>query len=279
MLVAETADHYRFVTQTAHASVAGQLAERWGRGDFESPTPRAAVTAAAHNHDNGWWHYDRRPHLDDGEPVGFRDVPPETWVEFYETGIESVVDMDRYAGLLTSMHGAGLRRQRYGLSPSMPADQPAYESFVDSEERRQRRLIESMRETNDDRLSAEDAALLDTLHESGEAPPEPDSRLWRNYRLLQAWDQLSLAVCATLDAGEAAEIGAIPTRTGAAETLTVEALSDETFGVSTYPFETAPVSLCVPTRRVRTDAFETEPELFERYYSACVESVTVRIEM
>lgn len=276
MLVAETADHYRFVTQTAHAAVAGQFAESWGRNEFESPTPRAAVVAAVHNHDNGWWAYDRRPHLDGGTPVGFRDVPPETWVGFYESGIESVAGMDRYAGLLASMHGSGLRRQRYGLSPAMPADQPAYEPFVAAEERRQRQLAEAMTDADDDRLTAADRTLLDALHESGTAPPEPGSRLWRNYRLLQAWDRLSLAVCGTLDPGETTDIGPVPTAEDEV-TLTVEARPDEQFQIEPYPFWTAPLLLSVPVRRVRVDGFETESELFDRYYAAGVESTTVRL--
>lgn len=264
MLVAERDGAYRFVTQTAHAAVAGTFAERWGGGGFEPPTPLAPVTAAAHNHDNGWWAYDRRPHLDGGEPVDFRGVPPETWVEFYENGIESVAELDPYAGLLASMHGSGLRQQRYGLSPSMPADQPAYTSFVDREEQRQRRLAEAM--AADERLTAADETLLDALQESGEPPTDTDSRLWDNYRLLQAWDRLSLAVCGTLAPGETTDVGPVPTGTRSAETLTVEARSDEEVLVAPYPFETEPLTVSVPARTVDANSFETETELFEAYY-------------
>lgn len=275
MLVAETADHYRFVTQTAHATVAGQFAERWGGGPFASPTPRAAVTAAAHNHDNGWWAYDRRPHLRDGEPVGFRGVSPETWVEFYENGIDSVAELDLYAGLLTSMHGSGIRRQRYGLSPSMPSSQPAYEPFVEGEERRQRQLAKEL--VDDARFTADDETLLDALHDSGEPPAGTDSRLWRNYQLLQAWDTLSLAVCGTLAPGETTDIGPVPTEAGSDVTLSVDARSAKRFQVSPYPFETAPLTVCLPTRAVEKGSFETETELFEAYYQVSGQDIEVSI--
>jgi hypothetical protein len=275
MLVAQRDGTYRFVTQTAHAAVAGQFAERWGSEAFESPTPRAAVTAAAHNHDNGWWAYDRRPHLDGGEPVDFRGVPPDTWVEFYESGIDSVVGMDPYAGLLTSLHGSGLRRQRYGLAPSMPANQPAYDSFVAGEERRQRRLADAL--ARDERLTATDEALLDALHNSGTPPAETDSRLWDNYRLLQAWDRLSLAVCGTLDPGERTAVGPVPTAAGAEETLTVEARSTEEFRVGPYPFEDTPLTVHVQMRTVAAGSFETEAELFERYYGGPSRTLAVTL--
>ncbi len=265
MLVAETETEYRFVTQPAHAALAGRLAEMWVREDDTAATA-PEVAMATYNHDNGWWAYDRRPHLtDDGTPVGVGDVPAETWVEFYESGIDSVVELDPYAGLLASLHGSGLRRERYGLTDGPPSDHAAYDEFVDREERRQRRLA-----AEEGRLSSADEAALATLHQTGTVD-DTESRLWREYRLLETWDICSIALC-TATAGATTEIPTAPS----ADVL-VEAVDDATVTVEPYPFETSPLTVQVPTRTVEKESFDTESALCREYYRTTEEfrSITV----
>jgi hypothetical protein len=278
MIVAETADGYQFVTQPAHARLAGQFADHWGNDAFERPVPSAPVRLAAHAHDTGWEAYDRRPHLDDdGEPVDFREMPAGTWTDLYDEGIDAVAGMDRYAGLLVSMHGAGLRNRRYGLSPSWPETPPAFEGFVRREETRQTRLLAELRETRDS-VSAADADLLAALHEDCTVPEGYDGRLWPNYKLLQAWDTLSLAFCVTDSPPGYPRIEAVPTAAGGPdETLTVAAAGDGQFRVDPYPFDTSPLSVSVPVRTVET-GFEGEAELLRAYYGTPLEtrSVTLR---
>lgn len=274
MLVAETPEGYRFVTQPDHAALAGRFADAWGNEAFDRPEPLASVAIAAHRHDDGWAAYDRRPHRhDDGTPVDFTELPPSTWIDLYADGIESVVDLDPYAGLLVSMHGSGLRRRRYGLSPGWSDTPAAYADFVGREEARQRRLAGELLEAG--RLSAGDESLLATLHETGSPPDESESRLWRNYRLLQAWDVLSLAFCTTVEPPGYDGIGPVPTGSGAPDaTLTVESLGDDRFRVEPYPFDAEPLVVWVPARTVRRDAFEDESGLLEAYYAAGAECVT-----
>ena len=275
MLIVDRDDRYRFVTQPAHAAVAGQFAERWGTDTIADPAPSAAVVAATYNHDNGWYEYDCQLHRDDdGDLIGFRDVPPERWVTFYEDGIDSVAGLDAYAGILASLHGSGIRRQRYGLSPEMPAtDDPHYEAFVDSEERRQRRLAEKLQRAGDDRFTDEDADALAALHDTG-GPPSKESRLWRNYALLQTLDTLSLAVCATLGPGEETTLPGTPSMAGG---LTVAAVDETTSRLDPYPFGSSPLTVDVPGRTVAKDALTGDADLFERYYGAPQESLTVSL--
>lgn len=277
MLVAETDDGYRFVTQRDHATLAGRFADRWGNGAFDRPEPFASVAAAAHHHDDGWWTYDKRPHLHgDGAPVDFTELQPATWIGLYEDGIDSAVELDPYAGLLVSMHGAGLRRRRYGLSPSWSDTPEAYADFVEREEARQCRLAGDLR--SEGRLSEADVALLSTLHETGSPPEGADSDLWRNYRLLQAWDVLSLAFCTTVEPPGYDGIGPAPTTLGEPDaTLDVEPLGDDRFRVEPYPFDVEPLPVSVPTRTVRRDSFDDEASLREAYYAAGRE--VVRFEL
>lgn len=271
MLVAETPDGYRFVTQPAHAALAGQFADHWGNEAFDRPEPLPSVAIAAHRHDDGWRDYDRQPHLHpDGTPVDFTELPPETWMDLYASGIDSVVGLDAYAGLLVSMHGAGLRRRRYGLSPGWSDTPDAFVDFVETEEARQCRLAGDLRAV--DRLSEADGTLLSTLHESGSPPEDADSRLWRNYRLLQAWDVLSLAFCTTVSPPGYDGIEPVPTTPGESDvTLTVEPLGGDRFRVEPYPFDLDPLAVSVPARWVRSDAFDDEASLLRAYYATGLE--------
>jgi len=282
MIVAETADGLQFVTQPAHAALAGQFADRWGGDAVEPPDPAVALAIAAYAHDTGWRAYDRHPRLgDDGTPIDFREMPAEPWIDLYKEGIDAVVEMDRYAGLLVSMHGAGLRRKRYGLSPSWPETPPAFEGFVDREEERQARLAEALREAG--RLRGADVDLLATLHDSGAPSAGVESRLWDGYTLLQAWDTLSLSFCVTPSPPGYGEVGPVPAGdAGAAPTgdaggvtdgdagtvsLSVEPVDGE-FRVDPYPFDTSPLVVSVPVRPVPTKAFDAEADLVRAYYRA-----------
>lgn len=269
MIVAEADGQLQFVTQPAHAALAGQFADRWG-GAVEAPTPRAPAVHAAYAHDDGWLAYDRVPHLhDDGRVVDFRSVPGDVWVELYEEGVDAVAAAEGHAGLLCSMHGAGLRRRRYGLSPAWPDTPPAFEAYVAREEDRQARLAEDLRAAG--RLDDADLDLLDALHDTGTPPADPDSRLWRDYQRLQAWDALSLFFCTAVTPG-ATDLEGVPTGPGEETTIRVE--RDETKGgeggiysLDPYPFEATPLRVTVPARTV-TASFDSEADLRRRYYES-----------
>ncbi len=316
MILAATDDRIRFVTQPDHAALAGRFAEAWGGSGFEPPEPRAAVRLAVHAHDDGWLPRDRRPRLGpDGTPRDFHELSPARWMRLYRRGIDAVARADPYAGLLVSLHGAGLRRRRYGLSPSWPDTPRAFRGFVKREERRQRSLATALREDDaDDRLSADDVALLHELRDAGRPPSEfgagtdRDPRLWRNYRLLGALDALSLRICATPtrksavdgpddqdvdgpddhdvhganehDVGDPIEVSHAPTTPGRPDaTLTATPLGGHAYRVDPYPFETSPVVATVPTRTVETTSFPDEKALLERYYAADVEEMEVTLRL
>lgn len=278
MIVAETADGYQFVTQPDHAALAGQFADRWGNDRFDPPAPRAALVAAAYEHDLGWWAYDRRPHLADGTPVDFREMPPDVWSDLYDEGVAVATAVDPYVGLLVAMHGAGLRNRRYGLSPDWPATPPAYAEFVARQEERQSALLAEMREAGDERVSASDAETLSYLHGDGRVPDGHDSPLWTAYRLLQAWDTLSLSFCVTHDPPGYEAVDAVPTAEGEPDaTLVVERAADGEFRIDPYPFDAPPLDVTVPLRTVPARSFDDEESLTRAYYDAGREMRTVSL--
>lgn len=278
MIVAETAGGYQFVSQPDHAALAGQFAERWGGGDFDRPSPFPAAVAAAYTHDDGWADYDRRPHLGpDGTPLGFTELPAATWIDLYDWGIEAVADLDPYAGILVSMHGTGLRRRRYGLSPAWPATPPAFEDFVDRQERNQRERLDALLAERDDRVGPADVDLLEALHETGSPPPTTRSRLWTNYALLQVWDSLSLSCCTVVSPPASPELRSVPTGPGGpGATLALDRTEDGALTVEPYPFVTEPARVQVPVRTVDRDAFDDERSLLEAYYTAGYDVRTFR---
>lgn len=268
MIVAETATGYQFVTQPAHAALAGQFADRWGTERFERPEPFAGLALAAYTHDDGWYDYDRRPHLDEaGEPVDFREMPAGTWIDLYEAGIDDVAATNAYAGLLVSMHGAGLRKQRYGLSPGWPATPAEFEGFLDREHRRQDELVAQLVQDEHSPVTDADRTLLESLHDSNSVPDGYDGRLWPDYRRLQAWDELSLAFCTTGSPPGYREIDGVPTAgPTAGTTLSIAPTGGETYRIDPYPFETTPLRVSIPYRLVDEDAVADDESLVSAYY-------------
>lgn len=280
MIVAETETGFQLTTQPAHAALTGQFARHWGNDRFEAPAPEAAVVIAATTHDDGWLRYDRRPRIGDDTPLDFREMSADVWIDLYDEGIESVVDIDPYAGLLVSMHGSGLQRGWYGLFaptlPSRPTPAPAFAPFVDRQETRQEQLLEACREgttTYSAWLSAADETTLTAIHEEGVLPDDEssESRLWHNYALLQVWDHLSLAFCTSVRPPSREEIPSVPTAVdGSTESLHIAALGGDEFRISPYPFDRSPLAVRVAGRTVPRGAIEgsDEAELVRAYYRA-----------
>ncbi|MWV65724.1 DUF3891 family protein [Halorubrum sp. JWXQ-INN 858] len=286
MILARTDDGIRFVTQSDHAALAGRLAEQWGGAGFAPPEPTAAVRLAVHAHDDGWWTHDRRPRLRaDGSPQDFHELPPSRWTRLYRRGIDGVARTDRYAGLLVSVHGSGLRRRRYGLSPSWGETPRSFRGFVEREERRQRSLATALRaDPDDDRLTPADVAVLTALHDDGRAPADlaAESRLWRNYRLLSALDALSLRICATAGTEdtlpEPITVDRVPTEPGNDDaTLTAAPVGPGAYRIDPYPFRDVPVTVNVPARTVEETTFPDEETLLARYYGSDVAELAVTL--
>lgn len=283
VIVAETTEGYQFVTQPDHAALAGQFADAWGSASVDRPDTFDSLVLAAYAHDTGWRTYDRRPHLDDGDPVDFREMPADIWVDLYDEGIDAVAEMDAYAGLLVSMHGSGLRNRRYGLSPEWPETPAEYRAFVDREECRQRRLLGDLLdgsqaaagdgtagraagEGRDSLASEADRDLVRSLHGGEGVPDGYDGRLWADYRRLQAWDALSLSFCLTDDPPGYGDIGAVPTGGPRDETtLSVTRVESGEFTVEPYPFAESPLVVTVPVRTV-TEWSGGESALARAYY-------------
>ena len=183
MIVRDAGAAWQVVLQTDHADLSGAVARAWA-----APGPRHdSVQVAAERHDDGWAVWERAPRLEagSGKPVNFLDVDVGSHLAFYRACIAAVGEQDPYAGLLVSMHGAGIYRQRYGRDPALGLSRAA-----ESQE-----LVDGF-------VAEQEAGYARRMAEAGAT----DEERWADYELVQIFDRLSLHFCLRdAEAGEAAE--------------------------------------------------------------------------
>ena len=184
MIVRDAGDAWQIVLQTDHAELSGQLARAWA----EQGERFASVEIAARRHDDGWAVWERMPGLEPGSdrPRNFLDVQVLSHLAFYRAAIAAVTDHDAYAGLLISMHGAGIYRHRYGRDPALELT-----------------FAREVKEQVDAFVAEQEAEYGRRAAELGVG----EERQWVDYELLQAFDRLSLYFCMRdVQSGEAAEL-------------------------------------------------------------------------
>ncbi|HLW94386.1 MAG TPA: DUF3891 family protein [Solirubrobacteraceae bacterium] len=179
MLISRRRDGLQLISQQDHARLAGDLAELWGAGRFPLGPTRDSLVIAAARHDDGWQTLDDAPHVNEteGRPAHFLEVPLETTVGPYGEGVDAIYADDRYAGMLASMHWAGLYSARFGLQEGAPLDHPLARHAVVVQDHR----------------AAETAHEI--WQERGGLRSEFELQRWRDYELLQALDLISLTLC------------------------------------------------------------------------------------
>jgi hypothetical protein len=172
MIVCKMGDSWQIVMQTDHADLSGDVARRW-----TERTPRSdSLQIAAERHDDGWAVWEQSPMCDvsTGKPLNFLDVGVPAHLAFYRAGIAAIGEQDPYAGLLVSMHGAGIYRGRYGLQPELKL------TFAGDV----RELVDAFVAEQESTFEARERDLGVT---------EEERR--HDYELLQVYDRLSLLFC------------------------------------------------------------------------------------
>ena len=253
MIVRDRGDSWQIVLQPDHADLAAQFARAWGNEHgFAAPTPLAPVVVASARHDDGWAVWERAPALDrEGvAPRNFLDVEVPSHLAFYRAMIAAVLDQDPYAGLLVSMHGAGIYRGRYGTQPSLKltfADEvrDQVEAFVAEQEELHVRLVAQLGVSEEER--------------------------WTNYRFLQVYDRLSLYFCLRdVEAGEPDVLEPVPRDyEGAEAPLALKPAGPWRVRVDPYPFAESPATFRL-VRRVLPKAGERDGKSFRREFAATV---------
>jgi hypothetical protein len=267
MIIAESAEHYRMITQNDHGDLAGQFAAHWGNEQFARLRPYAAMVLAAEAHDNGWWDWDVYPSVDEqGVPLPFTRTPREIRSGFYGKGIDNVIGRDLYAGLMVSMHGVGLPQKRYGTMPTMADRQDEFsQRFIAEREPTHKPLIEKIRKT-------EQYAGMDS-----------QKQIWFNYLMMQVFDRLSLFFCANFDLTAVPATGAhtegkgyygpsikpTPLRPGQEDgEIKLRVVDQKTVVVEPYPFDESPLRVSVRGKLIPRTQYKSQEGFRETYGKA-----------
>jgi hypothetical protein len=225
VIVRDRGDSWQVVMQTDHADLSAGFARSW------RPAVSPSLVVATERHDDGWAVWEQAPRLDDdGKPVNFLEVDVRSHLAFYRAGIAAITEQDPHAGLLVSMHGAGIYRQRYGLDPALG--------------------LAGAAEVQDE----VDAFVAEQEAKFGGDPG--DRR--EDYELLQLFDRLSLYFCMR-DAEQ-----------GEPEPVELQGYTLETAGpwlvrIEPFPFGDGPAVFSLKRRVIAkqsdADILATEPEL------------------
>jgi hypothetical protein len=162
MFVTDLHDGWQVVMQTDHADLSAGFAEQWA----DRSARHDSLVLATRRHDDGWAVWEQAPLVEPetGKPVN-------SHLAFYRANIASVAAEDAYAGLLVSMHGAGIYRRRYGLDDNLRlTHQDEVKAQVDA-------FVEEQEAAYPERIAA--AGVTDEVR-------------WADYRLLQVYDWLAI---------------------------------------------------------------------------------------
>jgi hypothetical protein len=257
MLVRDAGDSWQIVLQTDHGRLAGDFARAWA----ETPERARSMEIVADRHDDGWFVWEQAPNLDgEGRPCNYLDVQVQSHIAFFRAAIAAVTEQDAFAGLLLSMHGAGIYRNRYGLQDSLRMSLAG----------EARELVESF-------VAAEEESHQVRMAELGVS----DEERWHAYRLLQVWDQLSLyASLNDLESDEpdpaSLQYVSIPVApwNGEEVTMTLQPLGGGRTSVDPYPFGADPVDMVVPRRLIPKRGWRDADEFRDDFHAAAVDRLS-----
>lgn len=238
------------VGQTDHSRLVGQFAAHWGNGRFVSPEPYDSVVRAAVYHDYGWLRYETNPIVNEaGETPDFRQVGARQ-LDSYQWCVDWMTGIDRYSGLLVSMHRTGLWRSRYGTI--------AYPTAFNPRE-----------------LGEETKAFI-ARHEAWQEEQQrtlDPAQVWTNYRMLQVWDLLGLYFCCADPAED--RIEPVPTAYGTSRSdgvcLSLHPETPRRVALDPFPFGARPLKVQLTSKRLPATRFADLASFRRAYFQAPTE--------
>jgi hypothetical protein len=237
------------IGQTDHSRLVGQFAANWGNKNFASPKPYESVVRSAVFHDYGWLTYEANPlvNSDTGKPYEFRSLPFDyRHLESYQWCIDWLTSVDRYSGLIASMHRTGLWKGRYGQMNHPENYAPGIN----------RAEIQEFVARNEAWQARERASLN-------------EDEVWTNYCLQQVWDLLGLYFCCQEPFDEYIEpVPVSYDRTEKGIRITMKPVGDGRVAFDPYPFDQHPLKVQVSCKRLPSGSFADLPGFQKSYFQA-----------
>jgi len=238
-LILQQSDPIVVIRQTDHAYLSGYFAREFGNDYFARPEPFHSFCLAAAEHDNGWQEWELAPGVDTRTftPYSFMTVPTEEHIFLYQRGIDRILKVDLYAGLLVVSHCMGLYDRARATIPGFSA------KYVKTQEQHV---------ANDfvQRLRLQQLRLKVDLRNDPATKPFTDEKLIKaNVQRLEALDRLSLYFC--LGVGEDASIEAVPVNDDGKEVdWELRPAGNNQFTLHPYPFRRDPLQFSILARRI-----------------------------
>jgi hypothetical protein len=249
-LILQQSDPIVLIRQTDHAYLSGFFAREFGNDSFTRPEPFNSFCLAASEHDNGWQEWELAPGVDPRTfaPYTFMTVPTEEHIFLYQRGIDRILKVDLYAGLLVVSHCMGLYDRARATIPGYSS------KYVKSQEQHV---------ANDfvQRLRLQQLRLKVDLRNDSATKPFTDEKLIKtNVQRLEALDRLSLYFC--LGGGEDASIEAVPVDDDGKEVdWEVRPAGNSQFTIHPYPFRRDPLQFSILARRIPKRRYADDLEL------------------
>jgi len=249
-VILQQSDPITVIRQTDHAFLCGYFAREWGNDLFSRPQPFTSFCLAAAEHDNGWQEWELSPGVDPRTfaPYSFMTVPTEEHISLYQRGIDRIVKVDLYAGLLVASHCMGLYDRSRATIPGYSA------KYVSSQEQHH---------ANDfiQRLRLQQLRLKVDIRNNPTTKPFTDEKLIKaNSQRLEALDRLSLYFC--LGGKQDASIEAVPVNDEGKEVdWEVRPQGHNKFTISPYPFRRDPLEFAILARRIPRRRYADDADL------------------
>jgi hypothetical protein len=239
MIIYEQGDQLVVIRQTDHSLLAGFLAREWGNEEYTRPEPFAAFRLAAAEHDNGWTEWELLPQIDPitFTPFTFMSIPTAEHIDVYKRGMERIIKADRYAGLLVSMHCAGLYDRARATMPGFSAKYVKSNETTEVSEFVQRLRLQQLR------LKVDLRSAADTQ------PYAEEKFVEKNLLRLEALDRLSLYFCMG-PLGDAVIDGVPMDNSGREADWELRPDGKNVVTLSPYPFRRDPLDISILARRV-----------------------------
>lgn len=275
MIRRHVGEEFFLIAQDDHAKLAGQLARHFGNDRFARPEPHEDVIAGVSLHDAGWPLHDDEPTLNPaGLPIDVFESTRPIAFKVWHASADRAYSAGPYADLLVSLHNLSLsviattqsagNHEKFDMSKM--TEQFELNKFQHREIERQERLRKELG-------MATDRPLKFGLAFAG--TDETEDRLLFNFRLLQAMDMCSLALCCTTPpAGKTPDL--LPRVGGSALQLSLKRDGNNLM-VDPWPFDVERIEVTIPFRRVKATPFATEQEFHSAYAAAPRESLAALV--
>jgi hypothetical protein len=271
MIRREAADDYLLFAQHDHAVLSGEIARHVGNDRFSRLSRGEASSLGIELHDCGWPLHDDEPTVNDrGQPVDVFESVPQVALDVWRASADRAEAQDAYAGLLVSLHVLSLSVFAVDLVARKGTRDRHWTFESNKFQHREIERQESLRRTIGMRT---DRPLTHGLAEEGIDPAEDALRF--DFRVLQALDQVSLALCCTVPPFTSPVVHAKPGMP--VEKLHLARTGEWTLTIAPWPLDVREFVTTVPFKRVPRVEYATDDALRDAYRAAGVEHVDVRI--